>query len=144
MLNIRLAALIVVIAVLGATAVAFAAGNATSSDAPQPMASDWFERHPELVRGAQAMDLSDYYLRHPGSNVSVQGAASDWFERHPEVMNAANAVDLSDYFQRHPTALILSDAGATDYFQRHPDSLRPGNVVDLSDWFQRHPGSISR
>ncbi len=112
-------ALIIVVLVAGFGVSANFAGSTLPSQAPaeisarQPAqeaplapgeASDWFQRHPESLNSANAADTTDYYLRHPNSNVATSGGASDWFERHPESLQPANTMDTSDYWLRHPSA----------------------------------------
>ncbi len=87
--------------------------------------NDWFQRHPESLQPANAVDTTDYYLRHLNSNVVTTDGASDWFQRHPESLQPANAVDTSDYVLRHPE---LMNAGKpldnSDYWLRHPFTRR--------------------
>ena len=56
-------------------------------------ASDYFQRHPEVIRPEQAVDLTDYFQRHLNRTITVGGAASDWHERHPEALNPAVTVE---------------------------------------------------
>ncbi len=73
-----------------------------------------------------AMDMSDYYMRHPGVTIPIPVVdRSDYFLRHPEVIQMADrshllqamplaAADYSDYYLRHPGATIrLSASGPT-------------------------------
>jgi hypothetical protein len=36
----------------------------SSASPTNATASDWFERHPEVLKAGNAADLSDYYQRH--------------------------------------------------------------------------------
>jgi hypothetical protein len=56
------------------------------------------------VTGAdERSEYTDYYQRHSERSVSAEAAIdlSDYFIRHPEAHVLAESVDLSDYFLRH-------------------------------------------
>lgn len=105
------------------------------TDAPAAAeASDYAQRHPEVLRPENLVDLSDYYQRHPNAAVTATSTdgASDWFERHPEAIRRMGSPDLSDYYLRHPTAPQPARvSGADDYALRHLELLRRGNQVDF-------------
>lgn len=107
-------------------------------------ASDWFQRHPEVLSATGTGDQSDYFLRHRGSTVPVNSGASDWFERHPEVLRSAQPIDRSDYALRHPELLkSVAPASMDDYFLRHPGSAAAQNTTGMDDWFLRHHDSTA-
>ena len=67
-------------------------------------AGDYIERHPEMLRPGNAIDLSDYYQRHPTYKIAKPADVTDYFLRHPEMLRTSSAVDLSDWFLRHSLA----------------------------------------
>ncbi len=147
MLKNHLAVIIAVVAVLGTTPFAIAAGLEMWRVAPEEVGTS-ANVVPEPGGNVllSPTDLSDYFQRHPEVLRPVQGVElSDYFERHPEVIKPENARDLSDYYLRHPEWRPLASAvQVSDYFQRHPEILKRENFRDLSDWFQRHPESLAR
>ena len=117
-------------------------------------ASDFIERHPELLKPGNTVDLTDYAARHPAVAVERSFPGKEMDDRVATTVGidgrfagkakddvVARASDASDWFERHQNMLNAAVAAefSNDYAQRHPETLKPGNAVDLSDWFQRHP-----
>ena len=112
MLKRHLVTALAVVLVLAAMALAIGGGMTLSKSAAEQMgapngvarqfsasvaaggeASDYFQRHPEVIRPEQAVDLTDYFQRHLNRTTTAEAAASDWHERHPEALNPAVTVE---------------------------------------------------
>ncbi len=97
MLTKRMSTIAIVIAVAAVAVVT--ASFAVAPRSAQP-ADDFALRHPNFVPGSQASGIvaSDYFQRHPELWSVVD--TSDYFLRHPELQTGIG--DPSDYFLRHP------------------------------------------
>ncbi len=145
MLNNRLIVILIGAALLMAAGFISISGTGTSTVLPnQVSASSNLMRQPSGEIALANVQASDYYQRHPGLAIAVEGVATDWFQRHPQVTSASTVADWPDYYQRHSVSLILGAGGANDYFQRHPELLETSGTSGASDWFQRHPGALSQ
>jgi hypothetical protein len=103
---------------------------ASASPADRGAVADWVARHAASLKAGNAVDLSDYVQRPPGSASPADTAATDWVARHAASLKAGNAVDLSDYVQRPPGSASPADRGATaDWVARHAASLKAGYAV---------------
>ena len=125
-----------IVIVAAAVAVAAVTMSLTGSKALRPQ-DDFALRHPQGLPAAQpagyfagedaaqgranaaSVDTSDYFLRHPESQINASASElSDFFQRHPDWTFTASAIDSSDYFLRHPELIVPE---TDDYALRHPE-----------------------